>query len=935
MSTKDFSTPFEISAEDLQDPSLGKLNLLFRLLFERIGELYGTTGKTKLQGELVVPRARSLYKGFPESDDELITWGQAKRLFGPDVVAEAYRRRKWLGQAVRPFPKEAVEEEKLPDVGVQDVRVESVDGQYAFAGKFVFNCSADYYENLFVVKIYIHGPLDQNGQETSDTRLQFTTEVQAPEGVGIVEVPWMTDAWDRPRSTEYYRLLFVVVGRGGSSRPNNPAESDLLVVRALSEIYPVPDVPLFLAGRMREDGTFDQSSYWDDQRLWWLKIDWAAWAPAERANWSGISVWVITPDGSAHDATGFIPFSEFGIDADGNRLIRRTIFIEPKHVPESPTYWVVRCVSHDRYGEPKRDVDGTPIGPSVWVAISGYQLAPQVTDFRAYVGRGQVNQHGQQTWYLYGSFTAPDDRLWREVEIRGQWADESEEFVIGRFTTPPGSNNGEFRTDSWPLPAKARWLILRAYSVSATGKINTSNPPQVSVYVSEQVGQRGKEYAEFVTNVSAQRYVDYSDELNFEPPGGIERFGFILSWQDPNDPAYTGVKIYAKDPSGRIQALTGQHKQKDAPLKTDSWPLSNNDIGLWKIFFVSCSGTNENTINEDPNQGPVTPAVSVLVTRTSSSKVRGDRVESIPIASFAQGLRPVVLVSSLPSLPSSDYPPGSYVFHTGEWKLYRVSSNGYNWEPGVNTGDLANSAVTYDKLAANSVTAGAIQAGAVSSYHLNSVEISVGGGGGKPGRFGVYDANGNLIGWIGVYSGYQGGWFKELSIGGSGPSDARIKANQYGEVEINLSSNQHTLVIREGEPYGPFRVYQPGYEYDRDVRIGASNYGTGVYVGYPYVLGSALTKHGLVINGASMLYSSVYWNPDYSYTEVKTEQLSYNRIISMRVGTNASDCRLYLKNVSVIVDDYTCVDSQTIAYQKPDGSTGYITVRRGLIISVT
>jgi hypothetical protein len=83
---------------------------------------------------------------------------------------------------------------------------------------------------------------------------------------------------------------------------------------------------------------------------------------------------------------------------------------------------------------------------------------------------------------------------------------------------------------------------------------------------------------------------------------------------------------------------------------------------------------------------------------------------------------------------------------------------------------------------------------------LDATEISVGGGGSKPGKFGVYNASGSQIGFIGVESGNEGGWFKTLSVGGTSYSTGIVRADGSGNVTINgatltLNLNGITTVI--------------------------------------------------------------------------------------------------------------------------------------------
>ena len=137
----------------------------------------------------------------------------------------------------------------------------------------------------------------------------------------------------------------------------------------------------------------------------------------------------------------------------------------------------------------------------------------------------------------------------------------------------------------------------------------------------------------------------------------------------------------------------------------------------------------------------------------------------------------------LPSLPSATYPQGAVAFLTANTRLYR--SNGTVWTAATDGADII----------ANSITAGQIAAGAISTTELFAGEILVGQGGGKPTLFKVVDSGGNTIGFIGDISTptypvtFNGGYFKNLLIAPSLSFTAtpRIYVDTSGTV-INAST---------------------------------------------------------------------------------------------------------------------------------------------------
>lgn len=91
---------------------------------------------------------------------------------------------------------------------------------------------------------------------------------------------------------------------------------------------------------------------------------------------------------------------------------------------------------------------------------------------------------------------------------------------------------------------------------------------------------------------------------------------------------------------------------------------------------------------------------------------------SITTAKFAQGIRPIEIVASLPTTNNSE---GRLVYLTTDDKIYRYT--GAAWTSGVATGDLVGT-IGADQIAANSITAGKIVAGAIGADQIAANAIS-------------------------------------------------------------------------------------------------------------------------------------------------------------------------------------------------------------------
>lgn len=90
---------------------------------------------------------------------------------------------------------------------------------------------------------------------------------------------------------------------------------------------------------------------------------------------------------------------------------------------------------------------------------------------------------------------------------------------------------------------------------------------------------------------------------------------------------------------------------------------------------------------------------------------------SIDITPFASTIRPVAIVGSLPTLPTTTYPIGSTVVLTTDGKLYRNVAN--VWTKSTDGADIIADSITAGQIAAGGIGASEIAAGAVSADKLS------------------------------------------------------------------------------------------------------------------------------------------------------------------------------------------------------------------------
>lgn len=174
---------------------------------------------------------------------------------------------------------------------------------------------------------------------------------------------------------------------------------------------------------------------------------------------------------------------------------------------------------------------------------------------------------------------------------------------------------------------------------------------------------------------------------------------------------------------------------------------------------------------------------------------------------------------------------------------------------------IAAGAIVAGKIAANAVAATEIAAGAVTSVKLDATEIKVGGGGSKPGKFGVYNSSGTQIGFIGTESGNEGGWFKTLSVGGSSYANGKLKADSSGGVTINdatltLNLNGVVATVSNDLAYGVYngiRVYSTTSGQESPVMISPG----GITIGNTLTTGTKFYLNAAYGSNATMsLYDS-------------------------------------------------------------------------------
>jgi len=171
-----------------------------------------------------------------------------------------------------------------------------------------------------------------------------------------------------------------------------------------------------------------------------------------------------------------------------------------------------------------------------------------------------------------------------------------------------------------------------------------------------------------------------------------------------------------------------------------AWPRGLADLRLQLSSLPPLSpnflpGTSPALLpeNETPSASGVQPSgygASVMTTGGEPGTIPGSALGdgSLDIAKFARTIRPVAIVTSLPSLPSDNYPIGSFVYKTNDSPphLYKNVSNGWSKAIGaadieansITAGEIAAGAIGADEIASRAITADLLAAGTITAYEI-------------------------------------------------------------------------------------------------------------------------------------------------------------------------------------------------------------------------
>jgi hypothetical protein len=378
------------------------------------------------------------------------------------------------------------------------------------------------------------------------------------------------------------------------------------------------------------------------------------------------------------------------------------------------------------------------------------------------------------------------------INRRGETSDGRVDITVPSFGQP-----------TWPTGTPSFSLAIQPPNVAKPVENVTMDPGQPVVWLYAGSDYYGKEELLFWVNFETPTdpSFQYAEIWMFYYPEGRWR---VLGY--PSEGGSTSSPASLKHAYNVTRLPTSTTQAKFAVVAYDS--SGRNRSGDKEVIFPLYTDVQNANFNGWPDGTPVTVVTDIT---PPTSKMQGNRIANIDVASFAAGLTGTYLVGSLPALPDSKYPVGTpLVLAPGGGvtpKVYRVNAAGNAWTAEVDGVDLV----------AQSVIAGKIAAGAVGSLEMATTELLVGPapvGISRCPRFAVRDTGSTLLAMIGevkTSEGYpldfQGAYFRNVMIApGIASTDKYFKCDGTslklvgGEVELNY--NGFTTYINNADSAG-------------------------------------------------------------------------------------------------------------------------------------
>jgi phage-related protein len=820
--------------------------------------------------------------------------------------------------------------------------------------------------------------VDVNGNAAPDNEGIERVVVEQAGAGRVIDFPISYWTIPDPASAyRYFRFRLYTLSRNGNRVLQTTCWSGSAYVQVEVGATTGPsDVLEFRAGRSQGDGSFQSSMYWDDRRQRML-IDWACLAPADRSNWSGIQLWIHSPKGYSRAAS--IPLTEFTRTDDGDLYLYDTIAIEPDSIPDPAETWTLICASVDIYGQVSTDGNGNPSGATV--ALSTLSNAIYVSAFTAEAVY-ETSESGDLTFRLRGSWTNAVTPRYKGVRVIMQGWDAGDITVADAL-----EGESAFASKTLAVPSSAKAVTLYAvpvYGDGTVGAVVAGTTPSVALVIQRTNGSAGVEYASLVTGFSAA----VASPAYGTNGQGQRVLRVNLSWTNPSDAKYGGVALYVIWVDGRTYQISGVERGTSLQWSTPNFPSAAANATFYACSVDTNNRRNSYVEGTTPAATISIPAVPVDGTGQEYCQNISNFSVSVSYPSTADGTSRAVVTCSFTAPSDSRWGgveirtsndgleyvtrvKGSATKLTFEvpvgisYTTYNVMAVSYDVNGRLNTGVLAYTpyvnigvgtsagqldlskakASTYDsnifiiqdgKLKVWAIDGSLIVTGSVTSAKLNTTEISVGGGGSKPGKFGVYNASGTQIGFIGVESSYEGAWFKQFRAGGTGAGNAPLVCDSSGNFKLAMSNSGCQVTMDQSSSVGPLVVTHTST--GRRVWVSHSDtYGSGLYIDLGAAFVSPCGRFVITSDGAAFSLSprtmhaaSISGDSSAIHFNISVADLSRSLAVDI---DRSSTSYLTLNNMGIKVDGTYEAQTVDIPYTKADASTGTLNFRRGLLVS--
>lgn len=153
---------------------------------------------------------------------------------------------------------------------------------------------------------------------------------------------------------------------------------------------------------------------------------------------------------------------------------------------------------------------------------------------------------------------------------------------------------------------------------------------------------------------------------------------------------------------------------------------------------------------------------------------------TLPLATFASSIRPIVLVTALPTLPDAQYPIGSFVYKTNDVppRLYKNVAD--VWVAAIGPNDIQADSITAGQIAVGAISASEIAAGAVTTAKLAAGAIT------------LYDEYGQVAL---TPQGFGGAWVDFI---GDGTYDSTFRLSTAGAIPDGRTASLPNWTVSRG-----------------------------------------------------------------------------------------------------------------------------------------